>query len=178
MLKNTYRYVKYLDDGHVEWQCLECYAKVPHAGNYCSNCGTMFERRLVCRNHDTPRYEHENPNLNFYRKSGDVESFYINGWIFKNAKDVLEAARTRSISSMKKVEIHYGTRYKTKLVKVINEHVKELVKLKERTLEKGAIPFAAYGDLWYTMPNGELEFVATWDDYYEFFPEELVKNGR
>ena len=59
-----YRYVKYLDDGVCQWQCLSCYETVATgedlcAWTYCPKCGIKWEGCHACRDHSTPRWAYE-----------------------------------------------------------------------------------------------------------------------
>lgn len=115
MLLNTFRYVRYLDDGHEEFQCMECYKLIPvaHIGYYCCRCGTRFNTKLECRNQYTPRYEYEHPNLDFsikYPLYEDQIGFRLTpqGGIYKTAKDAYSSALYFSELRFEPIKIYYG----------------------------------------------------------------------
>jgi hypothetical protein len=59
-----YRYVRYTDEGCGIEECLNCKATWEWRGGsgkvrFCMFCGVEFQRRLECRDSDTPRWMHE-----------------------------------------------------------------------------------------------------------------------
>lgn len=162
MLKGKYRYVKYLDDGHVHYQCLTCYDLIPHAGNYCSTCGIKFTEKHECRHADVPKYEFEHPEIDFWNRRNylryeEVPAYRIFGRSidFPTAKRALEAAREDSMDRMRPVIIYYGP-YKDILpknhVKIDNfTHIKN--KIESIMLDMGYKRNYNYGDDWFTDGN-------------------------
>lgn len=172
MIKGKYRYVRYLNDGIYEYQCLSCKTFIYHVGNFCSECGIKFTEEHKCRPYNTPRYEYENPNLDFNRSPKEVAKFKIFNISFKGAKDALEYAREYSLLYKESCKITYGPLtdssgcYK---IKIVDEWSKQEVLIHSKLLQKG---YKQEYKSCYIGPYGEREFVYDWDDYYDLFPEE------
>lgn len=159
MLRNQYRYVGYVDDGHVEYQCLTCYEIIPHVGNYCSHCGTQLHKRHECRQKDVPKHEFEYPNIDWwehrrknYIPKEDKSYFRIRGRsvTYTSAKEAFEEAKRMSEKLVKPVIIYFGPEefdLSKHFVRIENfAHVKE--EIKKATLDLGLTPCHNMKD-WY-----------------------------
>ena len=109
MLANTYRHVEYLDDGHELYQCLECYGYVPAIGNYCMHCGCKHITKLDCRSRSTPRYEFENPQMDFHRSYKYPmqwkSDYYSYGY---DRKTVIKLSQEKYLRNERKIVWNYG----------------------------------------------------------------------
>jgi len=159
MLRNQYRYVGYVDDGHVEYQCLTCYEIIPHTGNYCSHCGTRLEKRHECRQKDVPKHEFEHPDIDWWqqrRKNYTPEEnrsfFRIRGRsaTFTSAKEAFDEAKRMSEKMVKPVIVYFGPEefdLSKRFVRIENfAHVKE--EIKKATIDLGLTPWQNMKD-WY-----------------------------
>lgn len=189
MLKNTYRYVRY-NAYHVdEYQCLECYNFLYHLANYCQFCSTKLLHKLECRDKYTTRYEYDHPDISFEREYLNPEGFIVHDYLHCNdAKQALRIAKSISIRECKPVKVYYG-RLKPPYYKktnkcwtepihtiYIDEHTKEMEKLKLKLKEKGYILILGGNFYYYNKELNKKEFIINWDDYYDIFPDELAKN--
>ena len=183
MLKGKYRYVRYLDDGHVNYQCLTCYDLIPHAGNYCSSCGIKFTERHECRHADVPKYEFEHPEIDFWGKRKTVYSedkpmyrIYGRSINFCSAKRALEVAREDSEQRMRPVIIYYGPHsdiLPKKYVRIDNfTHIKK--KIESIMLDMGYKNNYTYGSCWYD--NFYIPDMKTLEEFFEY--DQVLQSWR
>lgn len=93
MLRNTYRKVRYADDGLIEFQCLECYSKFYWCDygdfKFCPFCGTRLTQMTIFKekNH-TPYVE---PPINWIIEYDNGRKHELNNQ--HCAREVLDSAR-------------------------------------------------------------------------------------
>lgn len=175
---SKWRLVQYLNDGQCEYQCLTCKSFISCVRKYCQDCGIKFTSEHKCREHTTPRYRYENPDLDFNRPQKEIPSFHIkNSYIdFIDAKDVLEFAKKHSIFNRKPAKVYFGLyndNFSGKIIE-IDEWSKELAKLKEAIKSKGLVIQKEYEHCSSYIDSEDMQYlISSWDDYYEYFPEEI-----
>lgn len=127
MLRNTYRKVRYADDGLSEFQCLECYSKFywyPHSDiNFCPLCGTKFTQMMIFKEKEYIPYK-EPLILWKIEYRYDSSSFNIKKEYSTKYKsvEILKLARSYS-SEYGPIKIHCGG-----LFIEIDERAKEFAK--------------------------------------------------